>query len=188
MLLKACGGAQAANRHVFGCKNLSAPPSQYPVTRLSIHVVCNKVLLGSHLNSSYHKKRLAAVRTVSSREHTFMLRNCASECVNNRACRAPQQTYNDGLRSGPTLHEIAATMLQNTFAHKVLWCDVSSDKKFLQKRACVHPSCKDHSAGTAPPRGGSRGIILVDTACASPGYRLPLCQTRLSKPRQEDSH
>jgi len=43
------GRTQAANRHVLDSKNLLAPPSQYPVARFSVQVVCNKVLHGSHL-------------------------------------------------------------------------------------------------------------------------------------------
>ena len=78
------GPTQAANRHVLGFKKLLAPPSQYPVARFSVQVVCNKVLLGSHLENAYHKQRLAAVQTVRAREPFFMLHNCASERVNNR--------------------------------------------------------------------------------------------------------
>ena len=42
------GCSTAANGHVLGCKNSLAPPSEYPVARLSIQVVRNKVFLGSH--------------------------------------------------------------------------------------------------------------------------------------------
>jgi len=73
---------------------------QYTVARFSVQVVYNKILYGSnkvlhgsHLQNSYHKKRLAAVQTVSAKELVFMLQNCASECVNNRAYRTLQDTY-----------------------------------------------------------------------------------------------
>ena len=90
------GRTQAANRHVLDSKNLLTPPSQYPVARFSVQVVCNKVLHGSHFQNSYHKKRLAAVQTVSAREHVFILQNCASECVNNRTYRTLQETCDEG--------------------------------------------------------------------------------------------
>jgi len=43
------GRTQGANRHVLDSNNLLAPPSQYPVARFSVQVVCNKVLHGLHL-------------------------------------------------------------------------------------------------------------------------------------------
>jgi len=75
---------------------LLAPPSQYPVVRFSVQVVYNRVLLGSHLYNSYHKKRLAAVQNVSAREHVLMLQNCASECVNDRTYRFLRDSCNQG--------------------------------------------------------------------------------------------
>jgi len=90
------GHTQAANRHVLDCKKLLAPPSQYPVVRFSVQVVYNRVLLGSHLYNSYHKKRLAAVQNVSAREHVLMLQNCASECVNDRTYRFLRDSCNQG--------------------------------------------------------------------------------------------
>jgi len=88
------GRTQAANQTVLDCKNWSA--LTVPSGWFSVQVVCNKVLHGSHLSNSYHKKRLAAVQTVSAREHVFMLQNCASECVNNRTYRTLHGTCYGG--------------------------------------------------------------------------------------------
>ena len=65
------GCTQAANRQVLDCKNLSVPPSQYPVARFSVPVVCNKVLLGPHLKKLYQQKRLAAMQTVRAKRAQF---------------------------------------------------------------------------------------------------------------------
>jgi len=158
------GRTQAANRHVLDSKNLLTPPSQYPVARFSVQVVCNKVLHGSHFQNSYHKKRLAAVQTVSAREHVFILQNCASECVNNRTYRTLQETCDEGapcslgqgsealigslhIQALPTNHQKTRTCCCTCSCYKILCCNMPSDKNFLRKRACVRPRFKEHCAG-----------------------------------------
>jgi len=62
----------------FGLQELIGTPSQYPVARMTMQVVCNQGLLGSHLYNSYNKKRVAAVQTVSARELILCCRTALS--------------------------------------------------------------------------------------------------------------
>jgi len=52
MLLKASAHASSKPAR-FGLQELVRPLSHYPLARLSIQVVCNRVLLASHLQYSY---------------------------------------------------------------------------------------------------------------------------------------
>ena len=74
-----------------------------------------------------------------AREHFFMLQNCASECVNNRKYRTLQDACDEG---APCALEVADTCSCYNF----LCVDVPSDKIFLRKRACMHPSFNEHGA------------------------------------------
>jgi len=68
-----------------------------------------------------------------------MLQNCASECVNNRKYRTLQDACDEG---APCALEVADTCSCYNF----LCVDVPSDKIFLRKRACMHPSFNEHGA------------------------------------------
>ena len=137
------GSADAHKQKIstFSAARTCWHPSQYPVARFSVPVVCNTVLLGSLLLISYHKKRLAAVQTVSAREHSFMLQHCALECVNNRTYRTLQESCDEGapcalgqgsgaliglLRTQvlPTKHEKTTTCCCS--GHKILCCNMPS--------------------------------------------------------------
>jgi len=143
-----------------------APPSQYPMARSSVQVVCHKVLHGSHLSHSYHKQRLAAVQTVSAREHVFMRQNCASEFVNSRTYRTLQETFDEGapcspgqgsealigslhIQALPTNRQKTRTCCCTCSCQNILCCNMPSDKNFSRKRACVRPRFKEHCVGVA---------------------------------------
>jgi len=87
----------------FGLQELVGTPLTVP---------CGPIFSTSDLRQDFarialvnfiHKKRLAAVQTVSVREHVFMLQNCASECVSNRTYRTLQEMCDEGApcSSGP---------------------------------------------------------------------------------------
>jgi len=155
------GCTQAANRHVLRCKNVLAPTSQYPVARLSVQVVCNKVFLGLHLQNSYHKKRLAAVQTMSATEQVFMLQKCASESVNNRSYRTLPESCAEGapcalgqgsealigrfrIQALPTNREKTRPFCCTGSRYKILCCSMTSVKRFLRKRAGMRLRYKEH--------------------------------------------
>ena len=125
--------------------------------------------------NSCHKKRLAAVQTVSAREHIFMLQNCASECVHNRTYRTLQEACDEGapcalgpgsgaligrlrIQALPTNHETARTCCTCS-CHKFLCvaCRLTINS-FENGLACTHALSR-----TTPPCARLVGGVVCCT-------------------------
>jgi len=141
---------------------------------------------------------------VSAREHVFMLQNCASGCVNNRTYRTLQETGDKGascssgqgsgaligslrIQALPTDHEKTRSCCCTCSCHKILCCNLPSDKIFLRKRACVRPRFNEHCAGVVntfaqailsfSPHSTTRAPRSHRTTSSSPHPPLPSCPT-----------
>ena len=113
---------------------------------------------------------------MSAREHVFMLQNCASECVNNRSYRTPQETCDEGapcssgqgseamigslhIQTLPTNRQKSRTCCCTCSCYKILCCTCR-----LTRISCEKGLVCAHALRSTALRVGGDGTVRYGTA------------------------